>query len=59
MRNLILVFLILLTPLSYDAQTETASYTAEVFAPGIVSTGAEEYRITFSTDGKEAYFAQR
>lgn len=58
MRSLVLVFLILLSPLSYGAQTETASYMAEVFASGIISTNAEEYRITFSTDGKEAYFAR-
>lgn len=58
MRALISVFLVLLTPLSFNAQTGASSHAAEVFAPGIVSTNAEEYRITFSTDGKEAYFAR-
>ena len=30
----------------------------EVFAPGVVSTSAEEYRITVSPDGRTAWFAR-
>ncbi|HJQ70766.1 MAG TPA: hypothetical protein VKA70_17460 [Blastocatellia bacterium] len=58
MRSLVLIFLVILAPLSYDAQTAPSSYMAEVLAPGIISTNAEEYRISFSPDGKEAYFAR-
>ena len=29
-----------------------------LFAPGVVSTGAREYAITFSRDGREAYFTR-
>jgi Tol biopolymer transport system component len=35
-----------------------AAGSPEVFAPGVVSTGAEEYRISFSPDGRTAYFAR-
>jgi hypothetical protein len=39
--------------------TEVPLYpTPEVFAPGVVSTGAEEYRIAFTPDGSRAYFAR-
>jgi Tol biopolymer transport system component len=31
---------------------------SEVVAPGVLSTDDEEYRITFSPDGQEAYFAR-
>lgn len=30
-----------------------------VFAPGVVSTGEREYGITFTPDGREAYFTRR
>jgi hypothetical protein len=32
--------------------------TPEIFAPGIVSTSAKEFAITFSPDGKEFYFTR-
>lgn len=35
---------------------ELLSYTAEVFAPGLISTGKYERDITMTPDGKEIYF---
>ena len=35
-----------------------ANVTPSPFAPGIVSTEAEEYRIAFTADGRTAYFAR-
>ena len=35
-----------------------ARIEATPFAPGVVSTGAEEYRISFAPDGQTAYFAR-
>jgi Tol biopolymer transport system component len=43
-----------------DAMRQTASSaqeTAAVFAPGVISDGREQWRITFTPDGKTAYFA--
>ena len=37
--------------------TVAAQEGAEVFAPGVISDGREQWRITFSPDGKTAYFA--
>jgi Tol biopolymer transport system component len=31
---------------------------AELFSPGVISDAAEQWRITFSANGKEAYFAR-
>ncbi|HEV2131982.1 MAG TPA: hypothetical protein VGR27_12795, partial [Longimicrobiaceae bacterium] len=39
--------------LSASAQAEP-----EIFAPGVVSTDQEEYRITFTPDGRTAYFGR-
>lgn len=38
---------------------ETSWEEPVVFAPGIVSTGEREYGITFTPDGREAYFTRR
>ena len=35
-----------------------AAQTPAVFAPGVVSTGAEEYRLAINYDGKTMYFAR-
>lgn len=35
-----------------------ASDTPQLFAPGVLSDGKEQWRITFSPDGREAYFAE-
>jgi hypothetical protein len=32
--------------------------TPEVFSPGVISNGQEQWRLTFSLDGRTAYFAQ-
>jgi Tol biopolymer transport system component len=36
-----------------------AARTPRVFAPGVISTPAREYGITFTPDGREAYFTRR
>lgn len=36
----------------------TAGSTPEIFSPGVISDANEQWRITFSPDGKTAYFAE-
>lgn len=43
--------------LSGVAPDARASAEAEVFAPGVISDGREQWRITFTPNGKTAYFA--
>jgi hypothetical protein len=40
------------------AAPAAAAPAAEVFAPGVVSTEAEEWRISFTPDGRTAYFGR-
>jgi Tol biopolymer transport system component len=40
-------------PLGTELVTEPT-----LFAPGVISTGENEYRVAFSTDGREAYFTR-
>jgi len=39
------------------ARSARAPEAAAVFAPGVISDGREQWRITFTPDGKTAYFA--
>ncbi len=43
---------------AFDVEEAVLFPDPAVFAPAIVSTGAEEYRITFTPDGRRAYFAR-
>ena len=38
---------------------ETAPMEPTLFAPGVISTEEREYGITFTPDGREAYFTRR
>lgn len=69
LEHFVLLFiLLLLTPHACISETEKAdlSYlnqkppgiTPEVFAPGIISTDAQEFSSSFSPDGKEFYFTR-
>lgn len=42
---------------SGGGRTSEAAAAADVFAPGVVSDGREQWRITFTPDGRTAYFA--
>jgi hypothetical protein len=45
-------------PVGMIAPAPGAQAEPMVFAPGVVSTGKEEYRITFTPDGRTAYFGR-
>jgi hypothetical protein len=40
------------------SSTAAASAEAEIFAPGVISDGNRQWRITFTANGKTAYFAE-
>ena len=44
--------------ISGPSMTAAATPTAEVFSQGVISDGNEQWRITFTPDGKTAYFAE-
>ncbi len=44
-------------PVAIVDEAIAASRVAEVFAPGTISDSAEQWRITFTPDGRTAYFA--
>lgn len=46
-----------LDSLSLSAQTTRVAQDAELFSPGLISDTREQWRITFTPDGKTAYFA--
>lgn len=52
------LILVAATPGGSAAAAPTAEVSAEVFAPGVVSTDAEEWRIGFTPDGRTAYFGR-
>jgi hypothetical protein len=45
-------------PLAIPPSMQKHHAEPEVFAPGIISSNQEEYRITFTPDGKTAYFGR-
>ena len=44
-------------PAALDRTASFGTVAAAVFAPGVISDGREQWRITFTPDGKTAYFA--
>lgn len=44
------------SPLGVPASAARTADAAEVFAPGVISDGRWQYRITFTPDGKTAYY---
>ncbi|HLL81204.1 MAG TPA: hypothetical protein VK420_01080 [Longimicrobium sp.] len=44
-------------PAELDRTVSPGTVAAAVFAPGVISDGREQWRITFTPDGKTAYFA--
>jgi hypothetical protein len=45
-------------PASPSARSSEAAAAASVLAPGVISSDDEEYRISFTPDGRTAYFAR-
>jgi Tol biopolymer transport system component len=46
------------SPSPAAAETDSAAPESALFGAGLISTGAEEYRISFTPDGETAYFAR-
>jgi hypothetical protein len=53
-----LAMAVLAAGVGWAAPAAAGAPESEIFAPGTISTGAEEYRIVFDLDGRTAYFGR-